>query len=304
MTAGYVELHAKSFYSFGMGASHVHELLSRAVDLGYPALALTDANLCGALEFARLAGSLGIQPITGGELTLVDGSRLVMLARTREGYANISRLFTLANSVDRRKPRLDPAHLREYAGGAVLLTGGAEGRSPASCRTADGRRPGGFSGTTMEWYGTDSVYVELQQNFLHGDTERNRESARLATEVGVPVVATNDALYHSPERHRLQHALVAAGLNATIDQALPFISPNHHLHLKSPERMARIFRDCPEAIANTLRVAERCSFNLSTDLGYVLPDPAVPKGYTADTYLRRLCMEAAMRRYGSISKRD
>ena len=112
MTAGYVELHAKSFYSFGMGASHVHELLSKAVELGYPALALTDANLCGALEFARLAGSLDIQPITGGELTLVDGSRLVMLARTREGYANISRLFTLANSVDRRKPRLDPAHLR------------------------------------------------------------------------------------------------------------------------------------------------------------------------------------------------
>ena len=147
------------------------------------------------------------------------------------------------------------------------------------------------------------MYVELQQNFLHGDTERNRESARLAAEVGVPVVATNDVLYHLPERHRLQHALVAAGLSATIDQALPFISPNHHLHLKSPERMARIFHDYPEAIANTLRVAERCSFNLSTDLGYVLPDPAVPEGYTADTYLRRLCMEAAVRRYGAVSKR-
>ena len=303
MTAGYVELHAKSFYSFGMGASHVHELLSRAVDLGYPALALTDANLCGALEFARLAGSLGIQPITGGELTLLDGSRLVMLARTREGYANISRLFTLANSVDRRKPRLDPAHLREYADGAVLLTGGRRG--PLARLLLDGRREEArrLLRDYMEWYGAGSVYVELQQNFLQGDTERNRESARLAAEVGVPVVATNDALYHSQERHRLQHALVAAGLNTTIDRALPFISPNHHLRLKSPERMAHIFRDCPEALANTLRVAERCSFNLSTDLGYVLPDPAVPEGYTADTYLRRLCMEAAMRRYGSISKR-
>ena len=303
MTAGYVELHAKSFYSFGMGASHVHELLSKAVELGYPALALTDANLCGALEFARLAGSLDIQPITGGELTLVDGSRLVMLARTREGYANISRLFTLANSVDRRKPRLDPAHLREYADGAVLLTGGRRG--PLASLLSDGRREEArrLLRDYTEWYGAGSVYVELQQNFLHGDTERNRESARLAAEVGVPVVATNDVLYHLPERHRLQHALVAAGLSATIDQALPFISPNHHLHLKSPERMARIFHDYPEAIANTLRVAERCSFNLSTDLGYVLPDPAVPEGYTADTYLRRLCMEAAVRRYGAVSKR-
>ena len=303
MTAGYIELHAKSFYSFGMGASHVHELLSRAVELGYPALALTDANLCGALEFARLAGSLGIQPITGGELTLMDDSRLVMLAKTREGYANISRLFTLANSVGRRKPRLDPALMREYADGAVLLTGGRRG--PLARLLSDGRREEArrLLRDYTEWYGTDSVYVELQQNFLQGDTERNRESARLAKEVGVPVVATNDALYHLPERHRLQHALVAAGLNATIDQALPFISPNHHLHLKSPERMAHIFRDCPEALANTIKIAERCSFNLATDLGYTLPDPAVPEGYTADTYLRRLCMEAAMRRYGSISKR-
>ena len=303
MTGGYVELHAKSFYSFGMGASHVHELLSRAVKLGYPALALTDTNLCGALEFARLADSLGIQPITGGELTLADGSRLVLLARTREGYANISRLFTLANSVDRRKPRLDPALLREYAGGVVLLTGGRVG--PLARLLADGRREEARSllRDYLDWYGAGSVYVELQQNFLQGDTERNRESARLAKETGVPVVATNDTLYHSPERYRLQHALVAAGLNATIDQALPFIDPNHHLHLKPPEQMARLFRDCPEAVAGTLKIAEQCSFNLATDLGYTLPDPAVPDGYTADGYLRRLCMEAAMRRYGSVSRR-
>ena len=303
MTAGYVELHAKSFYSFGMGASHVHEMLSKAAELGYPALALTDVNLCGALEFARLAGSLGIQPLTGGELTMLDGSRLVMLARTREGYANISRLFTLASSVDRRKPRLDPALLREYAAGVVLLTGGRGG--PLAKLLSEGRREDARAllADYLDWYGEGSVYVELQHNFLQGDTERNRESARLAKEAGVPVVATNDALYNSPERYRLQHALVAAGLNTTIDQALPFINPNHHLHLKPPEQMARLFRDCPEAVANTLRITEQCSFNLATDLGYTLPDPAVPEGYTADGYLRRLCMEAATRRYGSISKR-
>ena len=303
VTGGYVELHAKSFYSFGMGASHVHEMLSRAAELGYPALALTDVNLCGALEFARLAGSLGIQPLTGGELTMLDGARLVMLARTREGYANISRLFTLASSVDRRKPRLDPALLREYAAGVVLLTGGRDG--PLARLLSGGRREDARAllADYLEWYGEGSVYVELQHNFLQGDTERNRESARLAKEAGVPVVATNDALYHSPERYRLQHALVAAGLNTTIDQALPSINPNHHLHLKPPEQMARLFRDCPEAVANTLRITEQCSFNLATDLGYTLPDPAVPDGYTADSYLRRLCTEAAMRRYGGISGR-
>ena len=117
MKFDYVELHAKSYFSFGIGASHVHELLAQAKEYGYPALALTDTNLCGALEFARLANSLDIQPITGGEITLTDGSRLTLLAKTREGYSNISRLFTLANAVDRREPRLDPSHLSDHSEG-------------------------------------------------------------------------------------------------------------------------------------------------------------------------------------------
>ena len=102
MIRGYVELHAKSFYSFGEGASHAHELLARAKEHGYSALALTDTNLCGALEFARLANSLGIRPITGGELTLLDGSRLTVLAETRAGYSNISRPL---HSRQRRRPQ-------------------------------------------------------------------------------------------------------------------------------------------------------------------------------------------------------
>ena len=138
MTSAYSELHLKSFYSFGLGASHAHELLARAKEYGYDSLALTDTNLCGALEFARLAGSLGIRPITGGELTLTDGTRLVLLARTRKGYGNLSRLFTLANAVDRREPRLEPEHLVHHAEGLILLTGGRDG--PVSKLLLEGRR--------------------------------------------------------------------------------------------------------------------------------------------------------------------
>ena len=160
MTDGYVELHVKSFYSFGEGASHVHELLAQAREYGYQSLALTDANLCGALEFARLAGSLGIRPITGGELTLNDGSRLVLLARTRAGYANISRLFTLANAADRREPRLDPAHLAEHAGGVALLTGGRDG--PLSKLLSEGRREDASQllRAYEDWYSPDEVESE------------------------------------------------------------------------------------------------------------------------------------------------
>ncbi len=301
MASGYVELRAKSFYSFGEGASHVHELLAKAKQLGYPALALTDTNLCGALEFARLANSLGVRPITGGELTLTDGSKLTLLAQTRAGYSNISRLFTFANAADRREPMLDPSHLPDHCEGVVLLTGGRDG--PLS-RLAMANRIGEAHGLLrqyLDWYGPDSVCVELQQNFLAGDTDRNRTLARIADEAGVPVVATNDVHYHTPDRARLQHALVAAKLNTTIDQALPHLRPNHHLHLKPPAEMERLFAECPQAVSNTLRIAERCSFDLSTDLGYALPDAAVPPGCTPLSFLERLCREAAIRRYGGIT---
>ena len=298
----HVELHAKSLFSFGLGASHVHELLAQAQEIGMPALALTDTNLCGALEFARLANSLDIQPITGGELTLTDGSRLVLLTKTRAGYANLSRLFTLANEVDRREPRLDPALLATHAEGLVLLSGGRDG--PLSQLVLAGRHQEAreLLGQYRDWYGADSVYVELQQNFLRGDSERDRQLVSLAREVGTPLVATNDVHYHAPERYRLQQALVAAKHNTTLDQALRHLHPNCHLYLKSEAEMTQLFADLPEALRNTQRIAEQCGFNLDADLGYTLPQPLVPEGYETERYLRRLCDEAAVRRYGSLNR--
>ncbi len=301
MTSGYVELHAKSFYSFGVGASHVHELLARAKEYGYSAMALTDTNLCGALEFARLANSLGIRPITGGELTMTDDTRLTLLAGTRTGYANLSRLFTLANGADRRNPRLDPEHLPAHSEGLFLLAGGRDSRLSRLALSGRHSEARDLLGGYREWFGPDRVYVEVQQNLLEGDTRRNRELSSLAHAEGVPVAATNDVHYHTPERYRLQNALVAAGHNITMDQALPYIRPNHHLSLKSPEQMERLFRHLPEAVSNTSKIADQCSFDLSTDLGYRLPEPEVPEGHTPDSYLRELCHQAALRRYGSVS---
>ena len=328
---GYVELHAKSFYSFGLGASHTHELLAQAVEQGYGCLALTDTNLCGALDFARQANGLGLRPITGGELTLssgapvetqvdsrrhearslgslcgagchpADGSRLVMLAKTREGYGNLSRLFTLANAADRKDPRLDPRLLAEHAAGLVLLTGGRNGPLSALLETGRAVEAKQLLYDYLDWFGSDSVYVELQQNFLQGDVRRNRDLAALASRVGAPVVATNDVHYHLPERYRLQHALVAARHNTTIDQALRHIQPNHHLCMKPPGDMEELFSHFPEAIANTRRIAGMCEFDLSADLGYTLPEADVPQGYTPDSYLQQLCYEAATRRYGSMT---
>ena len=303
MSSDYVELHAKSFFSFGEGASHVHELASQAVEYGQSALALTDTNLCGALEFANLSGTLGLKPITGGEIALSDGSRVTLLAKSRIGYSNLSQLLTFANGSDRRDPRLDSDLLPKHADGLIILVGGRDGR--LSRLLIEGRYTAARNhlNQMMEWYGRDSVYVELQQNFLEGDTRRNKRLVGLTGEVGARLVATNAVLYHARERYRLQHALVAIRNNSTIDQSLRHILANDESYLKSGAEMGDLFADCPEAVSNTIEIAERCEFDLSSDLGYTLPDPDVPEGYTAMSYLVRLCYEAATRRYGSITER-
>ena len=302
MSSDYVELHAKSFFSFGEGASHVHELAAQTVEYGQTALALTDTNLCGALEFANLASNIGLKPVTGGEITLSDGSRITLLAKSRAGYSNLSQLFTLANSRDRREPRLNVERLPEHAEGLIALAGGRDGR--LSRLLVEGRYGDAktFLGQLMDWYGPDSVYVELQRNLLEGEARRNRRLVALAAEMDVPVVATNGALYHMSKRYKLQHAMVAIRNNATIDRSLEYILPNDQFYLKSPERMAELFAGCPEAISNTLEIAERCEFNLASDLGYTLPEPDVPEGYTPMSYLVRLCYEAAVRRYSTITE--
>ena len=302
MAVDYVELHARSFYAFGEGASHPHELLAQAQAHGCPALALTDPNLCGALEFARLATSSGVQPITGGELPLPDGARLVLLAKTREGYANLTRLFTLANAADRRAPRLDPARLPDHAAGLILLTGGRDGPLAQLAEAGRYGEARALLSCYRAWFGPEAVYVELQHTLRQGDGARTRALAALARETGMPLVATNDVRYHAPERARLQQALAAARRNTTLDRALPFLHPNDHCWLKPPAAMAHLFRDYPEAIANTVRIAAQCRFNLHTDLGYTLPAPRVPAGQTPAGYLRRLCEEAARRRDGGITE--
>ncbi len=298
----YVELHSHSFYSFGEGASHVHELLSQAINLGYKALSLTDHNLCGALNFARQARSLDVQPITGGEITLSDNSRIVLLAENRRGYSNISRLFSLANKVDRQHPQLDIDHLKSYSDGVLLLTGCRNGTVPqlvSRGRIEDARS---VLYEYLDWFGPRSVFVELNRNFTHGDFKSNRDLLRLADEMRLPIVATNNVHYHDPNRHRLQNALVAIKHNTTIDKVIHKIKINNEFYLKSDSQMRSLFKSRPDAITNSFQIANRCTFDLSSDLGYQLPDPDVPTGYTPMTYFVQLCYEAAQRRYGVIGE--
>ena len=303
----YVELHCHSNYSFKEGASSLEELLMRAVELGYPALALTDHdNLCGAMEFSRIANSLGVRPITGAEVTMSDGSHLTLLAETRQGYSNLCNLVThsrMGVEGDRLDPRLDHRLLAEHSEGLILLTGCSRGRVPRYVTDARGGDAEAELRSYLEWFGTDNVFVELQQNLARGDTQRNRQLVRLAHGLGVDVVSTNNVHYHVPERHRLQDALVAIQHNKTLEETHRERRPNANFYLKSPARMAALFQELPEAIHSTTRIAQRCAFNLRTDLGYRLPQHDVPPGHTPQSYLEEVCHEAAIRKYGSMDSR-
>ena len=303
MTDPYAELHCHSSYSFQEGASSIGELLARAAELDYRALALTDHdNLCGAMEFARVANSLGIQPITGAEITLKDGSHLTLLAETRKGYANLCNLITSSRiGGDRLDPKLDPRLLPQHSEGLILLTGCPRGR--VASLAAAGRESDAEAEVRdyLDWFGTGNVFVELQQNLVYGDTTRNRRLLGLARKLDTGVVATNNVHYHVPERHRLQDALVAVSHNKTLEETHRERRPNANFYLKSPGEMAALFESVPEAIQGSARIARRCAFNLKEDLGYEFPDYPVPEGYTPQTYLEKLCYEAAARRYGSVT---
>jgi len=300
----YAELHCHSNYSFQEGASSVEELLVRSRELGYRALALTDHdNLCGAMHFAQVARSLEVQAITGAEVTLKDGSHLTLLAETRRGYSNLCNLVSRAYIAgERRNPGLDPKHLAKLAEGLILLTGYRKGRVPTLL--AEGRRREAEEALAqyLEWFGTANVFVELQQNLVRGDTQRSRRLIELSRKLGVGVVATNNVHYHAPERRRLQDALVAVRHNQTLEETHRERRPNGQFYLKSPAKMVELFRECPEAIETTLRIAGRCTFDLTRDLGYQFPDYPVPEGFTPQTYLERLCYQAAERRYGGVTE--
>src|SRR6266571_5458712 len=308
----YIELHCHSAFSFLDGASHPEQLALTASQLGYPALALTDHNgLYGSMAFAREAQPLGLQAITGAELTLLDGSHVTLLVETPEGYANLCRLITEAHlgRADRRDPRLDFASLEARHGGLIVLSGCRNGLLPSVLRR-DAGGPGGpaaaraLAERCRAVFGPEHFFVELQRNYVRGDRALTRSLIDLAASVRLGVVASGNAHYHKRERHRLHDVLVAIRHRTTLDGSHSVRRPNSEFYLRPPEEVAELFRDCPHAVANTLALAERCrAFDLTRDLGYRFPDFHGADRAPAPQALAELCRAKLEERYPSCSER-
>jgi error-prone DNA polymerase len=294
--ASYVELHAHSAYSFLDGASQPEELVARAVELGYEALALTDHDgLYGSLEFAHAAKALGLRPITGCELTLAGGSHVTVLVQSRRGYSNLCRLLTRSHACTRppgrerelRPPALPIGELIERNEGLVCLSGcarhGLAVREPNAVRSL------------ARAFGPERFFVELQRPYERGDERRNAALRELASGLGVETVVTGDVHAHSRRRTLLQDVLVAIRENGSLEACEQERRGNHESVLLSSAEMAARFAADPGAVARAGELASRLEFDLTEELGYRYPD--FSEGEPAIRRLAGICERAFAERY-------
>ena len=297
----YTELHSHSAFSFLDGASLPEELVTAAVECGHAALALTDHDtVSGSMEFAQAARQLGLRAIHGAEVTVLDHAgmevadarHLTLLVRDARGWANLCRLLTRAwaatRETDARRslgtPSLTLDDLEEHVEGLVCLSGCAR----------RGVRDEPTMRRLLAAFGRDAFRVELQRPFARHDRALNRGLTQLAARLGVPCVATGNIHAHTPMRARLQDALVAVREHTTLDASEPLRRGNHAHVLATPAAMAARFEDHPDAVAETVRLAETLTFDLTHDLGYRYPG-AEDDG--ADRDLARACRASFDHRY-------
>ena len=303
MTRRYIELHARSAFSFLRGSALPEHLIERAAALQMSAMALCDRDgVYGAPRFYAKAREVGIQPIVGAELTLADGAILPVLVASRIGYQNLCRLITKAKlRGTKTNAPVNWEELAEFAEGLIALTGDEEGplqrwfvRDDLSAATECVARLNSI-------FGKGNVFIEVQRHLRRREELRLKQLADLATAQRLPLLATNGVLYAERRQRAVLDVFTCARHHTHLDVAGRLLSANDERHLKSAAQMTRLFSDLPEAIDNTVRLAERLQFSL-VDLGYQFPTFNVPAGETESSFLRKQVMRGARNRYQTIGR--
>ena len=296
----YVELHAKSAFSFLEAAALPEVLAERAAALGQQALALVDADgVYGAPRFYRACTRLGLMPLVGAEVSMRDGGRLPLLVEDPEGYGNLCRLLT---RIKMRAAKGEGAarwdDLEAHTGGLVCLTGGPQG--PVAHRLA--REGHDAARRTLDrlvgLFGRFNVYAELQRDLDREHEAQNEWLRAEAQRGGLLLLASNAPLMAERGERPLLDTLTCIRHGVTLEQAGRLLARNSERFLKPAKEMERLFADCPAAVANSGELALRLGFTLK-DLGYRFPEFPLPPGQTPIGFLRVLCERGAKVRYGT-----
>jgi error-prone DNA polymerase len=298
----YVELHARSAFSFLRGASTPEHLAQIAARQGLSAMALCDRNgVYGAPRLYAEANNCGLRPIVGSELTLEDGSVLPVLVMNRAGYRNLCRMITRAQlRAPKGESRILWAELEEFCEGLIALTGDEEGPLFDPVFRGDRTLADEALGRIIRAFRPGHVYVEVQRHRVLNEERITRGLRELAEAHRLPIVATNGVLYAERWGRDVLDVFTCIRNHTHLDGAGLLLSPNAQRQVKTAKEMTVLFADLPEAISNSERIADRLDFTLS-DLGYEFPLFPVPSGETMEGALRKLTYFGAQQRYGSIS---
>ncbi|MDD5449944.1 MAG: DNA polymerase III subunit alpha [Candidatus Omnitrophica bacterium] len=315
MHANFAHLHVHTQYSLLDGACLIDKLLDLAVENKLPALAITDhGNMFGTIEFYQAAMARGIKPLIGCEVYVAPDSRfeksargvqeasfhLILLAKDEAGYKNLIKLVSLGYLEGfYYRPRVDKELLKKYSRGLVCLSSCLKGEIPYLIQTDRIDQMQAVAAEYKAMFGEGDFYFEMMDN---GIPEQNKVNACLkeySKKMGIPLVATGDIHYLRKEDARAHEALLCIQTQSNLDDPNRMRFQTDEFYFKTPKEMIGAFHDCPEAIQNTIRIAEKCNLELDFKKTH-LPQFEPPTGKTRENFLRELCEEGLKNRYGPL----
>ncbi len=314
MSIPFVHLHLHSEYSLLDGAIRISELAAKASAFGMPAVGLTDhGNLFGAIEFYQKMTAAGIKPIIGCEMYVSPGSmlekknngqnkeqlyhHLTLLATNTIGYHNLIKLTTAGHLEGfYYKPRVDKALLAKHAEGLIALSGCLRGEINSALSASDPEKARRVTQEYCTIFGKENFFIELSDHGIEAQRRNRAPLIQLARDFDLGLVATNDVHFLERAHHEAHDVMICIGTGSMVaDEKRMHYVPE--LYFKSGEEMAALFADCPEAISNTVKIAERCNLSIEFNQSKY-PDYLPPEGKTREGYLRELCEEGLSKRFG------
>jgi len=315
MSKDFAHLHVHTEYSLLDGFSRVKKLVQRAKELNMSSIAITDHGcMFGVIDFYKTAKKEGIKPIIGCEVyTAARGLRdkdpnydkgqghLILLAKNMTGYKNLIKLVSTSYVEGfYYKPRVDIEELKKYSEGIIALSACLAGDVAQALMDRNYEKAKKVTLEYRDIFGEENFYLEIQDHNLPEQREVNAALVKLSKETGIPLVATNDIHYVNKEDSKIHDVLMCIQMGKTVNDPNRMRFGSDEFYLKSREEMEELFPYAPEAIDNTVKIAEQC--NVEFDFNTIhLPKYDVPEGYTPDTYLRELCFNGLKERYENPS---
>jgi DNA polymerase-3 subunit alpha len=309
----FVHLHLHTEYSMLDGANRIPDIMRKAKQFGMPAVAMTDhGNLFGAIEFYQEALKAGIKPIIGCEMYMSPGRmtekqassardaayHFTLLARDETGYGNLVKLVSAAHLDGMYyKPRIDKEKLAEFSSGLIGMSGCLKGEINQGILADQPQKSREAIDAYVQILGRENFFLELHDHGIEAQQRCNATLPGLAKEFGVGLVAANDVHFLERSHYDAHDVMICIGTGSNVadERRMRYVP---ELYFKSPEEMRALFQAHPDAVANTLRIAERC--NLKLEFGKPkYPNYTPPEGFTQNQYLRSLCEEGVKKRYGA-----